>query len=116
MLDFFEIIWGSILTVISSMVLGYFLGALGSFAGIIIFTAYVGYLVNIDMVNGAVHGSIVAVLAGALSFIIMLGMWGLGIGPSSTIMEFGVMGIVIGLLINLIVGAGGGAIGSIINQ
>ncbi len=115
MLDFFEIIWGSILTMISSMILGYFLGALGSFAGIIIVTACVGYRVNIDMVNGAVHGSIVAVLAGALSFIIMLGMWGLGIGPGSTIMEFGVMGIVIGLLIDLIAGASGGSIGSYVN-
>ena len=53
MLDYLEIIFGTILTVISSMILGYFLGALGSYAGIIIVTACIGYRVNKDLINGA---------------------------------------------------------------
>ncbi len=114
MLDYLEIIFGTILTVVSSMILGYFLGALGSYAGIIIVTACIGYRVNEDLINGALHGSVVAVLAGMLSFIVMMAMWSFGVGPGSTIMEFGVMGIIFGLLINLIVGASGGAIGSVI--
>ena len=114
MLDYLEIIFGTILTVVSSMILGYFLGALGSYAGIIIVTAGIGYRVNEDLINGALHGSVVAVLAGMLSFIVMMAMWSFGVGPGSTIMEFGVMGIIFGLLINLIVGASGGAIGSVI--
>ena len=116
MFDYVELIWGLILTVISTMILGYFFGALGSFAGFLIVTTYVGYSVNEDMLNSVFYGSLVALLAGIISFIIMLVMWGVGLGPGSTIMEFGVVGIILGLLINLIVGASGGAIGSIIRQ
>jgi hypothetical protein len=46
----------------------------------------------------------------------MMVMWGIGIGPGSTIMEFGVMGIIIGVLIDIIVGTSGGAIGSAIRR
>lgn len=116
MLDYYEIIFGTILTVLSSMILGYFLGALGSYSGFIIVTAYIGYRVNKDLINGALHGSIVAILAGMLSFIVMMVMWSFGVGPGSTIMEFGIMGIIFGLLINLIVGASGGAIGSAVRS
>jgi hypothetical protein len=116
MLDYFEVIWGLILTVISSMILGYFFGALGSFAGFLIVTIYVGYNVDEDMLNSAFYGSLVAVLAGILSFIIMLFMWGFGFGPGSTILEFGVVGIILGFLIDLIVGASGGIIGSMLRN
>jgi hypothetical protein len=116
MFDYVELIWGLILTVISSMVLGYFFGALGSFAGFLIVTTYVGYNVNEDMLNSVFYGSLVALLAGIISFMIMLVMWGFGLGPVSTIMEFGVVGIILGLLVDLIIGASGGAIGSIIRQ
>jgi hypothetical protein len=116
MLDYVEVIWGLILAVISSMILGYFFGALGSFAGFLIVTIYVGYIVDEDMLNSVFYGSLVAVLAGILSFIIMLVMWGFGVGPGSTILEFGVVGIILGFLIDLIVGASGGAIGSMLRQ
>ena len=115
-IDFFEIIWGTILTVILSMILGYFFGALGSFGGFLLVSACVGYSVNENMMNGVFYGSIVTVLGGILALITMMVMWGLGIGPGATIIEFGVVGIVFGLLINLIVGATGGAIGSTIRQ
>jgi hypothetical protein len=116
MLDYREVIWGIILTVISSMILGYLFGALGSFFAFLVVTVYVGYQVNEDLVNGALHGSLVAAIAGISSFLIMMVMWGIGIGPGSTIMEFGVMGIIIGILIDIIVGGSGGAIGSTIRR
>jgi hypothetical protein len=46
----------------------------------------------------------------------MMVMWGFGVGPGATIMLFGVVGIALGLLIDLIVGASGGAIGSTLRQ
>ena len=115
-IDFFEIIWGTILTVILSMIFGYFFGAIGSFVGFLFVSVCVGYSVNEDMMNGVFYGSIVAVLGGILSFITMMVMWGFGVGPGATIMLFGVVGIVLGLLIDLIVGASGGAIGSTLRQ
>lgn len=115
-IDFFEIIWGTILIVILSMILGYFFGALGSYAGFLFVSACVGYSVNEDMMNGVIYGALVAVLGGILSFITMMVMWGFGVGPGATIMLFGIVGIVLGLLIDLIVGATGGAIGSTLRQ
>lgn len=116
MLDYRELIYGTILTVISSMILGYFFGALGSFTAFLVVTAYVGYHVNVNLVNGYLHGSLVAAMAGISSFLIMMFMWAIGIGPGSTIMEFGVMGIIIGILIDIIIGGSGGAIGSAIRR
>lgn len=116
MLDYREVILGIILTVISSMILGYLFGALGSFTAFLIVTTYVGYHVNEDLFNGYIHGSLVAAIAGISSFLIMMVMWGIGIGPGSTIMEFGVMGIIIGVLIDIIVGGSGGAIGSALRR
>ena len=115
-IDIFEIIWGTILTVLLSMIFGYFFGAIGSFAGFLLVSACVGYSVNEDMINGIIYGSLVAVLGGLLSFITMMVMWGLGIGPGATIMLYGIVGIILGLLIDLIIGASGGAIGSSLRQ
>jgi len=114
--DFFEIFWGIIFTVILSMILGYFFGSLGSFTGFLIVSAVVGYNVNEDMINGVIYGSLVALLGGMLSFIIMLIMWYFGVGPGATIMMFGIIGIILGLIVDLIVGAVGGAIGSSFKQ
>ena len=115
-IDLFEIIWGTILTVILSMLFGYFFGALGSYAGFLFVSGLVGYKVNEDMMNGVIYGSVVAVFGGILSFITMLIMWSFGVGPSATIMMFGIVGIILGLLVDLIIGASGGAIGSSLRQ
>ena len=115
-IDFFQIIWGTILTAILSMIFGYFFGAIGSYAGFLFVSVCVGYNVNEDMMNGVFYGSVVAVLGGILSFTAMMVMWGFGVGPGATIMLFGVVGIILGFLIDLIVGASGGAIGSTLRQ
>ena len=114
MLDYYEIILGVIFTLILSMVFGEFLGSVGSYSGFLIVTICVGYRVNIDMINGAIHGAVIAVLAGICAFIIMLIMWGFGVGPGEEILEFGTAGIIFGLLINSIIGAIGGFFGSAI--
>lgn len=115
-IDFFEIIWGTILIVILSMIFGYFFGALGSYAGFLFVSACVGYSVNEDMMNGVIYGGLVGVLGGILSFITLMIMWGFGVGPGAAIMLFGFVGIVFGIIVDLIVGASGGAIGSTLRQ
>ena len=42
----------------------------------------------------------------------MLILWRFGLGPGNNLLEFGIAGIVFGLLINSIVGASGGMLGS----
>jgi hypothetical protein len=115
-IDFFEIIWGTILTVILSMIFGYFFGALGSFLGFLFVSVCVGYSVNEDMMNGVFYGAIVSVLGGILSFITLMVMWGFGVGPGASTMLFGIVGVIFGFIIDLIVGASGGAIGSTLRQ
>lgn len=95
------------------MVLGIFTGALGSFIGFFIVTLYVGYRVNQDIYNGALHGALVGLTAGVLSAILMMAMGSfLNIGPGSDFMSFGLMGIIIGLSVDTIIGAVGGSIGA----
>ncbi len=115
MIDYIELIWGSIFAVIISMIMGYFLGSLGAYGGYILVTIFVGYQVNEDLVNGALHGLMVGIIAGLFSSVMMLTMGVfIGMGPGTDILEFGLFGIVLGLLINGIVGASGGTLGSLI--
>lgn len=113
MLDYFEILLGLVITIIISMVLGTFTGSLGSYVGFLIVTIYVGYRVNQDIANGALHGALVGLGAGFLSTVLMMAMGTFfDLGPGSDIMSFGVMGVIIGLTVDGIIGAVGGAIGS----
>jgi hypothetical protein len=116
LINYMEIFWGSIFSSIISMILGFFFGSLGSYTGILIVTIWIGYLVSKDMLIGAFNGGLVGVFGGILSFMIMIIMWSLGVGPGLSIMMFGIGGIIIGLSINLIIGACGGAIGSAIQK
>lgn len=95
------------------MVLGTFTGALGSYIGFFIVTIYVGYRVNQDIYNGALHGALVGLTAGVLWAILMMAMGSfLNIGPGTDIMSFGLMGVIIGLSVDTIIGAVGGSIGA----
>ncbi|OPY24347.1 MAG: hypothetical protein A4E27_01271 [Methanobacterium sp. PtaU1.Bin242] len=99
------------------MVLGTYTGSLGSYAGFIIATIWVGYRVNEDIGNGALHGALVGFFAGIISAILMiiLGII-LNIGPSMDIMSFGLIGVIIGLIVDGIIGTAGGVIGSYLNM
>jgi hypothetical protein len=96
------------------MVLGKFTGIIGSYAGFLVATIWVGYEVNQDLVNGAVHGAVVGVAAGTVSTILMISMGAFLIGSGSAIMSFGLMGIIIGLMIDGIIGMVGGSVGAAI--
>ncbi len=111
-IHYIEVFWGAILASIFSMVLGYFFGSIGSYLGMIIVTMWIGYILSEDIIIGALNGALVGVFGGMLSIILMLIMGSLGLGPGSSIMMFGIAGIIIGLSINFIVGVCGGAIGS----
>lgn len=115
-IHYIEVFWGAILTSILSMVLGYFFGSIGSYLGIIIVTMWIGYILSEDLIIGALNGALVGVFGGILSVILMFIMGSLGLGPGSSIMMFGIAGIIIGLSINFIVGACGGAIGSALRK
>ncbi|MCE5213507.1 MAG: DUF5518 domain-containing protein [Methanobacterium sp.] len=107
---------GTILTIIVSMVLGSFIGALGSYLGFILVTVWVGYRVNEDVANGAIHGALVALLAGIFSFISMYTVGSLfNMGPGLDLLSFGISGVIIGLLVNGLLGMVGSVIGSYIS-
>jgi hypothetical protein len=94
------------------MVLGSFTGTLGSFAGFLVATIWVGYRVRGDIVNGALNGAMVGLCAGIVSAILMISMGAfLDLGPGLEIMSFGLIGVIIGLAVDGIIGAIGGSIG-----
>ncbi len=99
------------------MVLGSLFGALGSYAGFILVTLWVGYRVNEDVANGALNGALTALLAGFLSLISMYIMGSIfNIGPGMDLLSFGISGIIIGLLVDVILGMIGGVIGSYLSS
>jgi hypothetical protein len=112
-LDYIEILVGIILTLILSMVLGVVIGALGSYTGFILATLWVGYRVDVDLVHGAINGGLVGILAGIFSIISMITAGALlNMGPGMDLMSFGVFGVIIGLMVDAILGTTGGAIGA----
>ena len=112
MLDYLEISLGVIFTLIISMVLGLIAGGLGSYTGFLLVAIWVGYRVNLDMTNGALNGGVTGVLAGLLSALIMVSMGAMfNMGPGMDILSFGLFGLVIGLMVDGLIGASGGILG-----
>ncbi|MDD1775281.1 MAG: DUF5518 domain-containing protein [Methanobacterium sp.] len=112
MLDYLEILLGVIFTLIISMILGLISGGLGSYAGFLIVAIWVGYRVNLNVTNGALNGGVTAILAGFLSALIMVSMGALlHMGPGMDILSFGIFGIIIGLMVDGLIGAAGGTVG-----
>lgn len=113
MLDGFEIFLGALVGTGLSMGLGMLFSTPGSFAGYLVAFFIVGYRVNEDILNGAVHGFAAALTAGLLSTALMISMgMFFSLGPGSELMEFGYPGIIIGILIDAMVGTVAGAAGS----
>lgn len=95
------------------MVLGIFTGALGCYLGFLLATLWVGYRVNEDVANGALHGASVAFIAGIISMVSMIIAGTLfNMGPGMDLLSFGAFGVIIGLMIDGIIGTVGGIIGS----
>lgn len=116
MLNLNEVILGVILALIASVVLGFVFGSLGSFLGFLAVSILIGYSDGEDVLNGTVYGIVICLISGFIFTISMFFMWIFGLGGlSAEAMEFGLAGIIIGLILDAIVGAAGGAIGSTLN-
>jgi hypothetical protein len=114
-LDYVEVIIGLILTLTMSIVLGLLFGSPGSYLGFLIATLIVGYQSRENLANGALLGTVCAVLAGVVFMAAMAIMTFLtGTGPGESMMEMGVLGIIIGLMVDGLIGSVGGALGTLL--
>lgn len=109
-----------ILGFILAIILSAFLGTAGeafSFLGMLIAGIAVGYMVDVNLKNGAIHGAITGAVTGiiltVLTVIVILAIgesMGLSLGPNA-IAEF-----ILSTVMLTIVGTIGGAIGTVINE
>lgn len=114
--NLFEIVLGLILALILSISLGLFLGSPGSFAGFLIATFIVGYRVGDDVALGAIHGALVAVITGIVFISAMVLMASSPGELGSSMMEMGYSGIIVGIMLNGIIGSIGGIFGSYVRD
>lgn len=115
MYDYLEIILGTILVLFFSIVLGFLGGSLGSYLGFLAATMMVGYRIRGDIGKGALWGALCAVLAGVVFMGTMFLMTLLsGMGPGSSMMEMGILAMIIGLMVDGLIGSVGGALGWIV--
>ncbi|MGZ7096809.1 MAG: DUF5518 domain-containing protein, partial [Methanobacterium sp.] len=77
MINWKAVLIGFFLTVILALILNPIIGEYGSYISIIIAGIIVGYIVNRNKTNGAVHGALVAILGGLFAFIILFILGGL---------------------------------------
>ena len=115
-MNFLEILYGLILTLILSIVLGLLLGSPGSFTGFLFGTIIVGYRVGDDIAQGAIHGGIVALLTGIVFASAMISMTSSPGGIGTNMMEMGISSIIVGIMLDGIIGSVGGTIGSYIRD
>jgi hypothetical protein len=107
-----ELIFGTILVLILSISLGFLGGSLGSYLGFLLATLVVGYRSQGDLLNGALQGFSCAVLAGVVFMASMLLMTIVtSYGPGSSMMDMGVLAMIIGLMVDGLIGSVGGALG-----
>ena len=117
MINILEVILGAILALIASVVLGFVFSSIGSYFGFLAVSILIGYSDGENILNGAIYGILICLIAGIIFTLSMFFMWIFGLGGlSASTMEFGLTGIIIGLIIDAIIGAAGGAIGSSINN
>jgi len=117
MLNYLEVFIGSILVLIASMVLGFFLGSIGSYLGFLAVSVVIGYSNGEDITNGAIYGALIGIIAGIASTIVMATFeFVLGGQMELSIMSFGYGGLLLGIMIDGIICATGSTIGSILNH
>ena len=115
-MKYLEILYGLILTLFLSIVLGLLLGSPGSLSGFLIATIFVGYRVGDDIAVGAIHGALVGLITGIVfsgSMILMTSYPG---GLGTNMMEMGILAVIIGIMLDGIIGSLGGLIGSYIRD
>jgi len=109
MINWKAVIIGFILAVTFALILTQIVGEFGSYIGVIMAGIIIGYGVNRNLVNGAVHGGLIGVIGGIAALIIILVVGG---GPY-LMGAFGVL-VIGSIILDTVLGAIGGAIGSII--
>jgi hypothetical protein len=113
--DYLDVIFDIILVLISSVVLGLLWGTLGSYLGFLVATMAVGYRNRQNIENGALRGAFCAVLAGVVFMAAMFLMTLLsGMGPGASMMEMGILAMIIGLMVVGLIGSVGGTLGWLI--
>ncbi|MDP3065133.1 MAG: DUF5518 domain-containing protein [Methanobacteriaceae archaeon] len=114
-MDYIEVVIGLILVLILSITFGLIFGSLGSYLGFLAATILIGYRANGDIATGALYGTFAAVLAGVVFTLVMVLMsFFTSMGPGASMMELGFLAIIIGLMVDGLIGSMGGAIGSFI--
>ncbi len=116
MLNFLEILYGLILTLFLSIILGLLLGSPGSFAGFLLATVIVGYRVGDDIALGALHGAVVGLATGIIFASVMIITTSYPGGMGTNLMEMGISSIIVGIMLDGIIGSVGGMSGSYIRD
>ncbi|MEG3225484.1 MAG: hypothetical protein BME94_08275 [Methanobacteriales archaeon Met13] len=108
MLDYIEVVIGLILVLILCITFGLIFGSLGSYLGFLAATILVGFRANGDIATGALYGTFVAVLAGVVFTLVMVLMsFFTSMGPGASMMELGFLAIIIGLMVDGLIGSMG---------
>ncbi|MGB9936165.1 MAG: DUF5518 domain-containing protein [Methanobacterium sp.] len=110
MINWKAITIGFILTVIFALILNSFIGEIGSYISILIAGIIVGYLIKGNWINGAFHGAMIGILGGIIAVIILLIVGGFVVIMDDT------FSILIRIVLDVILGAIGGAAGTIIRR
>ena len=106
-----HIINGLVIAVLLGLILG-ILTSWGDILGYLIATIYVGYSVNGDYMNGAIHGVIVGAVSAVI--VLILSLIGLSALFADVAVVSGLVAIVTVLIFAIIIGGIIGAIGGII--
>lgn len=109
MVNWKALILGFILTVIFALILNHFMGEYGSYISILAACAIIGYIVNENYVNGAIHGALIGVIGSLLGIIILFAVAGF------LVIKAAILVILMKIAIDIILGAVGGVSGSILN-
>lgn len=115
-MNFLELLYGLLITLILSIVFGLLLGSPGSYAGFLIATIIVGYRVGRDIIQGALHGTLVGMATGTVFAGSMILMTSYSGGMGTSMMEMGVSSIIVGILVDGLIGSVGGLTGSYIRD
>jgi len=110
--NYTEVLIGFVLTFTLSVILGILAGPLGSYIGLFLATIIVGYIVYGDVALSSFYGGLSSVLTGIVFFISMIVMnLLLSYGPGASMMQMGILGMIVGIMVDGIIGAVGGFIG-----
>lgn len=108
MINWKAVILGFILTVLFALILDSFMGEYGSYISIMAVSMIVGYMVNENHLNGAIHGVMIGVLGGIVGIIILLLVGGY------LVIKAQILIILTKIVIDIALGAIGGFLGSLL--